>query len=406
MTRQNTTHLPQDFTRLLEMICEISATLLGATASSVFLREGDRVVMRAAFGYSQSLVHKARYQLGEGITGWIADGNEFMANSKKELENHRSHKGKYDREIWGGGGHRCGSLLGLPLYIGDDVYGLIKVENESKPGGAARTFTPADLEILRIFLRAISDAIQTNSELMAALGRLHVFVLMPFNEGLTNIYKLAIKPAALQAGMRCDRVDQTNFNDDILQQIYTCISNAHIVIAVMTGKSPNVLYETGYSHAMGKATVLLAADKADIPFDLAHYNHIIYNPNDIEALQKCLEERLLAAKSRIRGITRSKASVTKASKPNAPGPARKRPTPRPQPGAAGSAAGLSSAVLTRGPVVSSPRVEARGDLGDHPGRGQQEPGTGPARPRHGSGRDVLPGRDLGEAPGGLPSMPW
>jgi nucleoside 2-deoxyribosyltransferase len=311
MIQHESSHIPDEFARLLERICKNAADLLGAKASSVFLREGDHVVMRGAFGYNQSLVHKAKYQIGEGITGWIARGNEFFANSKEKIEEHPSYMGKYDREIWGSEGHRCNSILGVPLYIGDEVYGLIKVENKSQ-GETCLPFTTEDLENLRIFLRAISDAIQTNSELMAALGRLYVFVLIPFTRKFKNIFEMGIMPAVQKAGMRCEKVEDIEFNDDILQQIYACISKADIVISVMTGKNANVFYETGYSHAMAKPTVHLAESVDDIPFDLSHYNHIIYDPEDLSGLNQKIERRLLAVKTKLRDLTRNKTSITTA----------------------------------------------------------------------------------------------
>ena len=44
----------------------------------------------------------------------------------------------------------------------------------------------------------------------------------------------------------------------------------------MTGRNPNVFYETGYAHAMGKVVILLTQDVSDIPFDMKHYPHIVY----------------------------------------------------------------------------------------------------------------------------------
>jgi len=56
------------------------------------------------------------------------------------------------------------------------------------------------------------------------------------------------------------------------------------VIADMTGRNPNVFYEVGYAHALGKTTILLTNNSDDIPFDLKHYPHIIYN-NRIKQLK-------------------------------------------------------------------------------------------------------------------------
>ena len=45
----------------------------------------------------------------------------------------------------------------------------------------------------------------------------------------------------------------------------------------MTGRlDPNVFYEVGYAHALGKITLLLTQAVSDIPFDLKHRQHIVY----------------------------------------------------------------------------------------------------------------------------------
>jgi hypothetical protein len=61
-----------------------------------------------------------------------------------------------------------------------------------------------------------------------------------------------------------------------LEQVYNQITKADLIVSDMTGRNPNVFYETGYAHALGKKVVLLTQQSEDIPFDLQHYPHIIY----------------------------------------------------------------------------------------------------------------------------------
>ncbi len=103
------------------------------------------------------------------------------------------------------------------------------------------------------------------------------FVLMPFAEHFDDIYKLGIKQSCLDAGAYCERVDEQIYQESMLERIYNQISKADIIIADMTERNPNVFYEVGYAHALGKTTILLTKDAGDIPFDLKHYPHIIYN---------------------------------------------------------------------------------------------------------------------------------
>ena len=103
-----------------------------------------------------------------------------------------------------------------------------------------------------------------------------VFVLMPFDVTFGDVYQLGIKPAAEDAGAYCERIDEQIFAESILSRIYNQIAKADLIIADMTHRNPNVFYEVGYAHALGKTVILLTQNSADIPFDLKHYPHIIY----------------------------------------------------------------------------------------------------------------------------------
>lgn len=117
------------------------------------------------------------------------------------------------------------------------------------------------------------------------------FVLMPFSDTFDDIYKLGIKECCSKNGAYCERVDEQVYDGTILQRIYNQISKADIIIADMTGRNPNVFYEVGYAHALGKPTILLTQTKNDIPFDLLSYPHIIYN-SSIVSLKKELYKKI------------------------------------------------------------------------------------------------------------------
>lgn len=103
-----------------------------------------------------------------------------------------------------------------------------------------------------------------------------VFVLMPFAPEFDDVYKLGIKPACENAGAYAERLDEQIFTENMLDRIYNQISKADVIVAEMTGRNPNVFYETGYAHALGKKVILVTKTSDDIPFDLKHYPHIVY----------------------------------------------------------------------------------------------------------------------------------
>ena len=126
---------------------------------------------------------------------------------------------------------------------------------------------------------------------METTSKPFVFVLMPFSQEFSDIYQLGIKDACSQAGAYCERVDEQFFTGSILERIYNQISKADIIVADMTGRNPNVFYETGYAHALGKQVILLTQNVDDIPFDMKHFPHIVYGKSIVN-LRTELEKRV------------------------------------------------------------------------------------------------------------------
>ncbi|TDH18256.1 hypothetical protein EXU57_24060 [Segetibacter sp. 3557_3] len=116
-----------------------------------------------------------------------------------------------------------------------------------------------------------------------------VFVIMPFSSVFDDIYGLGIKAACNELGVYCERVDEQIFSESILDRIYNQLSKADIIIADMTGRSPNVFYETGFAHALRKKVILLTQDADDIPFDLKHYSHIVYGGKIIKLKEELVK---------------------------------------------------------------------------------------------------------------------
>ncbi len=75
----------------------------------------------------------------------------------------------------------------------------------------------------------------------------------------------------------------------MLDRIYNEIAKADLMVADLTCRNPNVFYETGYAHALGKRVILLTKNADDIPFDLKHHFHIVYG--DISNLKEKLGAR-------------------------------------------------------------------------------------------------------------------
>ena len=96
-----------------------------------------------------------------------------------------------------------------------------------------------------------------------------VFVLAPFEEPFNTVYEDHIKPSVERfGGLRCSRADDIYDNRPIMEDIWKAINEARIIISDLSGKNPNVFYETGIAHTIGKEVVLITQSMADVPFDL------------------------------------------------------------------------------------------------------------------------------------------
>ncbi len=123
-------------------------------------------------------------------------------------------------------------------------------------------------------------------------GVKYVFVLIPFHEDFDNVFWFGIRGAVEDAGLYCERADEIHFTGNVLDKINEQIRRADVIVAEMTGRNPNVFYEVGIAHTVGKPTVLLVQAADDIPFDLRTHNYLVYDPKKIRVLRARLTELL------------------------------------------------------------------------------------------------------------------
>jgi hypothetical protein len=116
-------------------------------------------------------------------------------------------------------------------------------------------------------------------------------VMMPLAAEFTPVHK-AIRRACKTAGLRCLRADSIWEESTIIQDIFNLIFRAQVVVVDFTGKNPNVMYETGIAHTLGKHVVPISQSMADVPFDVNHHRILKYLANE-EGLSK-LEAKLAA----------------------------------------------------------------------------------------------------------------
>src|SRR5271157_4452615 len=120
-----------------------------------------------------------------------------------------------------------------------------------------------------------------------------IFAAMPFSGDYDDTYFVAMAHAAHSLGAVCRRIDREDFEGDIVEGIKKLIRESVAVIADLSESKPNVLYETGFAHALSLPTVhICSSPLGELPFDVRNWNTIEYTKGQTYALRDPLVKRL------------------------------------------------------------------------------------------------------------------
>lgn len=154
-----------------------------------------------------------------------------------------------------------------------------------------------DADLFRVLLRNVQPRRQQPKVFQIAdperIEPNLVSVMMPFGPGFQAVYE-TLQASAEAVGLRCRRADEIWENPAVIQDVVSLIDRARVVICDCTGRNPNVFYEIGIAHTLGRDVILITQNEADIPFDLRHLRYVPYlnNGEGLNALGERLQARL------------------------------------------------------------------------------------------------------------------
>lgn len=107
--------------------------------------------------------------------------------------------------------------------------------------------------------------------------RSDIFMIMPFQgNSLDVVYRDHICLVARRLNLTIKRGDDFFTKRSIMDDIWNAINAAKIIIADCTGRNPNVFYELGIAHTLGKKTIMITQNGNDVPFDLKQWRYMEY----------------------------------------------------------------------------------------------------------------------------------
>ena len=118
----------------------------------------------------------------------------------------------------------------------------------------------------------------------------HVFVAMPFDESMDDVYHYGISNAVRAAGFVCERADEKAFTGEVLAQVKRRIKSSTLVVADLSTTNSNVYLEVGYAWGCGVPTVLVVNDLDALEFDVKGQRCLEYKK--IQDLERGLRDEL------------------------------------------------------------------------------------------------------------------
>jgi len=120
------------------------------------------------------------------------------------------------------------------------------------------------------------------------------FIIMSIDPNKPELEDIntAIKEVCLQFGIKAYRADEIEHQERITDVILNEIRSCQFLIADLTLEKPNVYYEVGYAHAIGKNPILFRKQGTKLHFDLSIHNAPQYR--NVTGLRNLLSTRFEA----------------------------------------------------------------------------------------------------------------
>jgi len=193
--------------------------------------------------------------------------------------------------------HDEGTVLGLRPASQSEAFGLDPKDARERFLSSAQSLA-AVLRIIEASAQELSPTFGATAPPPAKYRAGTAFIMMwmdPTHPELTDVAD-AVRGVFRAFDIRAVRADDIEHEGLITDRVINEIRTAEFLFADLSGTRPNVYYEVGFAHALGKRVILFRKSGTGVHFDLAGYNCPEYE--NLRDLKEKLSRRLVSLTNR------------------------------------------------------------------------------------------------------------
>lgn len=139
-----------DLSEVLKKVCEKTAKRLGVDICSVYLWDGERLVLTGTYGLAQEAVGKAKLKIGEGITGnAMKEGKPLFIEDVSRDPRYRYFQETKEEQ------YRIKTMYSYPIFLGSDPFGVLNAQTV-----VTKEFTDDELSFVAVVANLILGAVK------------------------------------------------------------------------------------------------------------------------------------------------------------------------------------------------------------------------------------------------------
>ncbi|MBI5560868.1 MAG: GAF domain-containing protein [Deltaproteobacteria bacterium] len=144
-----------DLGEVLKNVVERTARRLGVDVCSIYLWDGEELVMRGTYGLSQNAVGQAKLKMGEGITGSAVKERHPMLVPDISMDPRYRYFPETKEEQY-----RIKTMYSYPIFSGDEPFGVLNAQTV-----VLREFKEDEIYFISVVANLILGAVKMRKRL-------------------------------------------------------------------------------------------------------------------------------------------------------------------------------------------------------------------------------------------------